>query len=282
MEKILIFGANGQLGRAFVRLLDASGVSFVSADRAACDITRPTEVERLLDLHRPTVAVNCTAYNLVDDAEDNPELAFAVNAEAVKTVAAAAAQRQIKFVHYSTDFVFDGCKRQPYVESDMPNPLSVYAKSKLAGEEYTKAAGGDYLLFRVSWVVGDGKQNFLYKVSQWAAKTDTLRIADDEVSVPTSADTIARVSRQAWQEGLSGLYHLASSGQASRYELTRFYLDLIGLKDKTVLPVPMASFPAKARRPGYSVLSNAALSRALGVTLPDWKEGLQEFFGGSS
>lgn len=275
----LILGASGQLGREFQKQMSRSGVPFVAADRVSCDITSEAEVERLLDRHKPTTVINCAAYNQVDEAEDKPDLAFAVNAQAVKTLAVSCDKRRIKLVHYSTDYVFDGLKGRPYVEADRPNPLSVYAKSKLAGEEYLRNLSRDHLLFRVSWVIGPGRQNFLYKVRQWMEKSDTLRIAEDEVSVPTLADTVVQATLQALLAGLRGTFHLTNSGQASRCELVRYYLQIMGIKDKTVVPVPFSSFALKARRPGYSVMSNAALSEVLGLTIPDWRVNLREYLG---
>jgi len=275
--KTLIIGANGQLGRAFRKRLDTRKIPFLAADRSVCDITKAGDVPKLLDSYKPDVVINCTAYNSVDAAEDDRATAFAVNAEAVKEIARCCDERRAIFVHYSTDYVFDGSKGSPYVESDVTGPLSVYAQSKLAGEQSAMTEAKEHLVFRVSWVLGEGKQNFLYKLRQWTVKNDVIRVAADEISVPTFAGTIVDVTLDALKAGLRGLFHLTSSGSASRFEYASFYLDAAGIKGKTLVPVSRTVFGLKAKRPGYSVMSNDLLQRTMGIRVPDWKDAVREF-----
>jgi len=274
--KVVITGADGQLGLAFQKELARRQVAFFGTDISTCDITNAKSVDALLDLHQPTVLINCAAYNLVDDAEAESDVAFAVNAHAVKILALACATRKIKFVHYSTDYVFDGQKGACYTEEDTPNPLNVYGISKRDGENWARTLVADHLVLRTSWVYGEGQQNFLYKVTQWASKNKVLRMSADEVSVPTSVEDLVQVTLLALDKGITGLYHLTSSGYASRYEWAKYFLGSVGA-DVSVAPAPMASFQLKAARPLFSAMSNEKISAALGVTIPSWQKGVDRY-----
>ena len=168
--KVVITGADGQLGKAFQKELERRGIPFFGTDLATCNITKKDQVDALLDAQKPSVLINCAAYNLVDSAETDRALAFEINADAVNVLAQACHGRGIKFIHYSTDYIFDGQKGGLYTEEDTPHPLNVYGESKYAGEVAAKTAALDHLVLRTSWVYGDGKQNFLYKVSEWIKK----------------------------------------------------------------------------------------------------------------
>ena len=274
--KVIITGADGQLGSAFQKELTRRHVACWGTDIATCDITKSSSVDALLDAHKPTVLINCAAYNLVDDAEAKRDLAYAVNAQAVKILAAACQTRNIKFVHYSTDYVFDGQKGDLYTEGDVPHPLNVYGLSKLEGETFARTMIADHLVFRTSWVYGEGQQNFLHKLMQWAGKNKVLRISEDEVSVPTSVDDLVLGTLTALDKGLRGMYHLASSGHASRYEWARYFLRVVGV-DVQVIPVPMSSFQLKAVRPPFSALSNQKISDILGIKIPAWQDGVDKY-----
>ncbi|MBF0503486.1 MAG: dTDP-4-dehydrorhamnose reductase [Candidatus Omnitrophica bacterium] len=277
--KILVLGSRGQLGGEFQRYFTRTKTPFAAADRRDCDITRKENITAILGKTRPDVVINCTAYNLVDDAEDNPALAYAVNAQALDFLAHSCRELHIKLVHYSTDYVFNGDKTSPYCENDDACPLNVYGQSKLAGEKHVIEMA-DSLLLRVSWLIGSGRQNFLYKVKNWIEKSDTVRICDDEISVPTFASSVVELTDRALKMGLTGLYHVTNTGEASRYQLVVSYFDAMGIKGKTVVPVGGASFSLKAKRPKYSVMSNGRIAQALGVNVPDWNESLQKYVQG--
>ena len=274
--KVIITGADGQLGSAFQREFTHRHVAFFGTDISTCDITNVASVDALLDEHQPTVLINCAAYNLVDDAEARRDVAFAVNAQAVKVLALACQARGIKFVHYSTDYVFDGRKGDLYTEDDAPHPLNVYGLSKHEGETLARTLIANHLVFRTSWVYGEGQQNFLYKVTQWARKNKVLRISADEVSVPTSAEDLVQGTLAALDKGMTGLYHLTSSGYASRYEWAKYFLQAAGV-DVLVVPVPMSSFQLKAERPLFSAMSNRKISDLLGMKIPAWQEGVDMY-----
>lgn len=272
-RKILIAGSGGQLGSEFVRALENSDYDCIAPDESSFNITDYTGSKKIISEIKPDIIINCAAYNAVDDAEDKPDIAFSVNRDAVRNLAEICNDSGIFLVHYGTDYVFDGAKMDFYTEGNIPNPQGVYGKSKLEGEIVVRENLENFLIFRLSWVFGRGKQNFLYKLSQWAEKNHVLKISADEVSVPTYTGHIVGATIAALEKGLSGLYHLTSSGYASRYELARYYIEKTG-RNNLVIPVPMSSFPVKAKRPGFSAMSNAKLCGDLGISLPHWKEGV--------
>jgi len=274
--KLVVTGANGQLGQAFVRELTRRSIQFWAVERTDCDITKAEQVHELLDVQRPSVLINCAAYNLVDDAEGNRTAAFDVNTEAVKILAHACKARGIKFVHYSSDYVFDGKKGSPYLEEDATNPVNVYGLSKYVGESALRTILSDHLVFRTSWVYGKGKQNFLHKLSQWAQHRSEIKISDDEVSVPTSVEDIVSVTLKALDKRIAGLYHLTSSGYASRYQWAEAFVKAAGLTTKLV-PVPRSSFGLKAQRPPFSAMSNEKIAKELNIRIPSWQEGVEKY-----
>ena len=280
-KKILIAGSAGQLGSEFVRVLEKrNDYDYVAPEESDFSITDYDQVRKVVSDANPDIIINCAAYNAVDDAEDNPDIAFAVNRDAVRNLAEVCRENNIFFIHYSSDYVFDGTKMDFYVEDDEPNPLNVYGKSKLEGERAVQEILDEYLIFRLSWVFGRGKQNFLYKLSQWAEKNSVLKISADEVSVPTYTGTIVDVTLKSIERGVSGLYHLTNSGYASRYELARYYMKKKGLGN-FIVPVPMETFPVKATRPGFSAMSNQKISDDSGIIIPSWEDGIDDFVSAS-
>jgi dTDP-4-dehydrorhamnose reductase len=277
-KRIAVVGSNGQVGKAFVKACAVAGLPYVAYGRPDFDVTDERAIERLFSADTFDVLINCTAYNFVDQAEKEPAVAYAVNADAVERMARLCAQYGKRFVHYSTDFVFDGEKKAPYTEDDEPNPQSVYGKSKRAGEIAALRECPAALVLRVSWVIGEGVQNFLYKLSQWAKDGRALRVADDEISVPTFADDIVCMTFAAMDKELRGLYHLCSDGSCSRYEMAKEYARLTGMTN-TITPCPMSEFAASypAKRPGYSAMSNAKVCADAGVGLRKWEDAMRLF-----
>jgi dTDP-4-dehydrorhamnose reductase len=271
--KILIAGKKGQLAQEFARRLSAPEFEVEAPDEEEFDITKADAVMRLIGGSRPDVLLNCAAYNLVDDAERDPGPAFAINATGVKHLAAACRETGALLVHFGTDYVFDGQKGAPYTEEDAPCPINNYGKSKLAGEQILQETLNRFLLFRVSWVFGEGKQNFLHKLLQWAEGGRVLRVVNDQVSIPTSTRDIVRLTLSAMQAGLNGAFHMTPSGYASRFEVARYFLTKMGMTN-TLMPVSTDYFPSPAKRPRFSALSNAKLAGALGAEIPDWKSGV--------
>ena len=274
--KIMVLGAGGQLGKTFVDKLQKLEYNFIAPQESESDITQQQKIASLINEEQPDTIINCAAYNAVDVAEKNSKIAYLVNSEAIGNLAAVCFEKNIKLVHYSSDYIFDGTKDGFYSEEDPPNPLNVYGKSKLEGEMQLRQNTRTYLLFRLSWVIGPGEQNFLFKMSQWAEKNPVLKISADEVSIPTFTFDIVEFTLKALDKNLTGLYHLTSSGYASRYELARFYAEQTGI-DKLIIPVALSHFNMPASRPMFSCLSNEKLTRDLGVKLPHWKESLKKY-----
>jgi dTDP-4-dehydrorhamnose reductase len=271
--RILLAGKNGQLGREFAKALTAPEFEVEAPEEEKLDVTNADAVNNIIAGCRPEVVLNCAAYNFVDDAEKDPGPAFAINATGVGNLAAACRKTGALLVHYGTDYVFDGQKGAPYTEEDVPRPLNNYGRSKLAGEQILQEAPGRFLLLRVSWVFGEGKQNFLDKLLQWANNGGELRVVDDQVSIPTSTRDIVRLTLLAMHANLSGAYHMTASGYASRFEVARYFLTKIGATN-TLIPVSTDYFPSPAKRPRFSALSNARLAGKLGAAIPDWTSGV--------
>jgi len=275
-KKILILGSAGQLAQAFISALEERGSDFIAPEEQASSITDFEQIRQLLEETKPDIVINCAAYNAVDQAEDDPDVAYLVNGGAVENLAQQCEKRGMFLVHYGSDYVFDGLKQDLYTEEDTPHPLNVYGKSKLAGENAVRETMSRYLVFRLSWVIGKGKQNFFYKLSGWAKKSRILKISADEVSVPTFTTNVVDVTLESLEKGLTGLYHLTNSGYASRYELARYYVAAKKLKNM-VIPVPMSYFKTALNRPLFSAMSNQKIQKELGIEIPTWQEGVDRF-----
>ncbi len=276
--KYLIFGKNGQLGFAFCKYLDSKGKEFLALSKQECDICDLKAVLEVFESYRPNVVINCAAYNYVDKAESEFFNAYRVNAFGVRNLAFASSRFNCYLITYSTDYVFDGTKENGfYTEEDLPNPLNEYGKSKLTGEKWLLEEGiKNYLIFRTSWVYGRGKQNFIYKLTRWIREKDCLRVAYDEVSVPTSTDILVFFTLKAVEQGLVGLYHLVNSGCASRYEWAKKVFELMGVR-KFIYPVSKEVFDLPAERPKFSAMSNVKLEKELCVEIRHWEEELERF-----
>jgi len=275
--KYLIIGKHGQLTKEFQRLLSSKGEEYIALSHEEADVRDYVKLNRVFEAYKPSVVINCSAYNQVDKAESDYEEAMKVNALGPYNLALLCKEYGSFLVHYSTDYVFDGSKSEGlYTEADEPNPLNKYGLSKLLGELFAMQTAHNMLLLRVSWVFGEGTQNFVYKVLNWSREREVLQVSVDEVSVPTWARRIALVSYEAVNKGLTGLYHLVSSGHASRYEWAKQVLKLCH-KENLVVPVSADTFNLPARRPKFSAMSNERISAELGIMLPDWESDLEEY-----
>jgi dTDP-4-dehydrorhamnose reductase len=273
---ILITGANGQLGGEFQRALTNYSYTVKALNKESLDISDSDAVKETFSEYNPDIVLNCAAYNLVDKAEEDFDTAFKVNASGVRNLALISRESNAFLIHYSTDYVFDGTKEDFYTEEDAPNPISKYGESKLSGERFLKEESDNFLLFRLSWVFGEGRQNFLYKLSEWGKKNRVLKVVYDQISVPTYTKDIVNLTIFAINKGLRGIYHLTNSGYASRYEVARYFMERLGF-DNLILPVNSDYFPSPARRPYFSAMSNLKLSKDLNVNVPDWKFGVDRY-----
>jgi len=274
--KFLITGSNGQLAREFIRVLGAAGHEVVAPTEESLDISDLSAIHEAISENKPEVIINCAAYNLVDKAEEDSDAACSVNAIGARNLAIASKKHNVLLVHFSTNYVFDGSKEDFYTEEDQPNPVNNYGKSKLLGERFVAEETDDFLLFRLSWVFGEGRQNFLFNLSKWAEKNRVLKVVCDETSVPTFTEDIAKVTLLAVDHGLKGIFHLTNGGYATRYEVARYFFEKLGV-DKLILPVSSDYFPTATKRPPFSAMSNRRISEALSLHIPDWKNGVDRF-----
>ena len=288
MKKILQIGTNGQVGWELLRTCSPLG-ELIGLDYPAVDLSDSAGLRELVKNTKPDIIINAAAYTNVDKAEIEPELARAINAIGPGVLAEEAKKINAVFVHYSTDYVFDGTKGSPYIETDVTNPLNVYGKTKLEGEQAIQAVGGAYLILRTSWVYSMRQGGFVTKVLQWAREQEVLRVVDDQISGPTSARLLAEVTALILAQGRddpvgyirekAGLYHLAGSGACSRFEWAQKILELDPNKDKQKVKrlerAKSSEFPTPATRPMVSVLSNDKLEQVFGLRMPRWQEGLQ-------
>ncbi len=283
--RIFILAENGQLGWELCRTLAPLG-EIIAVDYPKIDLERPETVCELIREIKPALVVNAAAYTAVDLAETERERAAKINAIAPGLLAEECDRLGAMFFHYSTDYVFDGTKGSPYIESDTPNPLSVYGRSKLEGEQLVRKAGGAHLIFRTSWVYSmRGQGGFISKVMQWSRRQETLRMVTDQVSNPTWARMLAEVAAQIAVRGQkyvaerSGLYHLAGSGFASRLEWAKMILELDPNKQeqitKEILPALTADFPTPAERPLFSALDCSKFESTFDLKLPGWQTALR-------
>ncbi len=278
MTTVLI-GANGQLGSELRQAFDDHDlVLLVHAD---FELTDAAQVKETLRKYRPSLILNTAAYNRVDECEDQPERAFAVNAIAVRDLAIAAKELGAVLVHFCTDYVFDGRGRRPYREVDPPGPLSVYATSKLAGEYFVRAILERYFLIRTCGLYGlAGSRakggNFVKTMLRLAQEGREIQVVGDQVLTPTSAEELARKVRQLVGTDAYGLYHITNHGECSWYQFATVIFELSGLRAR-LIETTSAAYGARATRPVYSVLDNANL-RALGLDdLRHWRDALKEY-----
>lgn len=289
--RVLIFGKRGQLGRELWRLTLPLG-EVTALDVEDLDLCDPEALRQRITALKPQVILNAAAYTAVDRAEQEPDLAMQVNATAPGVMAETARQLKAALVHYSTDFVFDGRKGSPYVEQDAPNPLSVYGRSKLAGEQAVLRAEGAALIFRTSWVYSLPGDNFVTKVLAWSRQQETLRAVSDQVGSPTWAPLLAQMTVLVLASAASdpygaflergGVYHLAGAGSASRFEWAQAILAADPRRGEQVCtrlePALSADFPTPALRPAFSALDCTKFEQTFNMKLPPWEESLRLAF----
>lgn len=288
---ILVFGKDGQLGKTFKTVFDASNLDklhrITYVGRAECDLANADAVNALLYEIKPNLIINAAAYTAVDKAETEVDLSYAINAKAPEVMAIYAKDHGATFLHYSTDYVFDGGKNSPYLESDTRNPLGVYGKSKAAGEEAIQAAfeegnsyAGQYAIFRTSWVYGDGG-NFIRTILRLAKERETLKVIADQYGVPTSATWLAEVSLalaldedQQLKPFPSGIYHAVPLGEVTWYALAYYAVQVaieagatLKLRPEAIAAIPATEYPLPAPRPMNSRMARGVLEAALADSL---------------
>ena len=283
--RLLVIGRNGQVARALAERAGERRVPLLALGREECDLATFTDLPDAADDFEPTAIINAAAYTAVDKAEDEREAAFAVNAAGPGRLAEAAARRGLPLMHISTDYVYDGGKSAPYVESDPTAPLGVYGASKLAGEKAVRVALPDALIFRTAWVYSPFGGNFVKTMLRLGAERDSLRVVDDQIGSPTSAldiaDALISVAADIYENDLgnrAGIYHLAGSGETSWCGLARAIFQIAGARGGPSIPVeaiPTSEYPTPAKRPANSRLDGSKLEKAFGIRLPDWRQSLK-------
>lgn len=286
--KLLLLGKNGQLGWELHRALQPLG-KVIALDYPEVDMADAAQVRNTLQEHRPDIVVNATAYTAVDKAESEPELVEAINGIGPGILAEETRKLNSILIHYSTDYVFDGKKGQPYVETDVPNPINVYGLTKLHGEQAVQQVDGAHLIFRTSWVYSLRGESFVSRIIEWSRTQKTLRIVDDQIGNPTWARMLAEATVQVIAQGRndpveylrekSALYHLAGSGFASRYEWAEqilLHLDSKQEEQRTqgLSPAKTDEFRTIAQRPLFSALDCSKFETAFSLALPHWKEAI--------
>lgn len=289
-EQILLIGKNGQLGFELQRSLAALG-EVVAVGSAECNLADAEAIRALVRSVRPRIIVNAAAYTAVDKAETEVDLAMAVNARAPGILGEEAARIGAWVIHYSTDYVFDGKSAVPYVETDATNPLSVYGRSKLAGEQALQAALDRHLILRTSWVLGAHGGNFAKTMLRLAAERTSLSVVADQWGAPTSAillaDMTAQAIRQSYMDGEAsfpfGLYHLTAAGETNWCDYARFVIAAAQIAGKSlklgpadIQPISAAEYPVPAPRPANSRLSTEKFRTTFGLPLPHWEDGVRD------
>lgn len=281
MKKVLLIGAKGQVGQELQVTLPQLG-EVISIGREELDLTNSEKISQLIREIHPDYLVNAAAYTAVDKAETEPDLAYSINATAPKIMAEAAEKIKAKFLHISTDYVFDGRKNTPYLETDLTNPLGVYGQSKLRGEEEIKTVNSQAIILRTAWVYGSyGKSNFVKTMLRLGKEREELKVVVDQVGSPTWAKDIAAAITHLLinADNPSGIYNFTNSGVASWFDLTKAIFEEakisgIPLKIQRVIPITTAEYPTPAVRPAYSVLSGQKISQQLGYIPPYWRDSL--------
>ena len=302
--RILLTGKNGQIGAELANFLPQLG-DLVAFNHKRLDLSSPDQIRQVMREIQPQVIVNAAAYTNVDQAEKDERVAHAVNATAPAVMAEEAKRIGALLVHFSTDYVFDGLKESPYEEGDLPNPVNVYGRTKLAGERAIQEIGPSHLIFRTAWVYALTGRNFLLTVLRLATEREQLKIVRDQLGAPTWSHEIAKATAavlsklssrdQQMNRELKGIYHMTAAGQASWYDFAQAILDEAShmstdvswfrqitagrpLITRCITPITSAEYVTVARRPAYSVLSNLKLQQAFSVQLPAWRTQLQKAF----
>lgn len=277
MANILVTGCNGQLGSELRKIGFSALDEVFYTDVAELDITDYTAVLKFVKEHEVDTIVNCAAYTAVDKAEEEPELAEKINALAVANLAKAAAKEDCLLIQISTDYVFDGSGSRPYTEKDKPCPVSVYGKTKLAGEEAILKSGCFYIIIRTAWLYSVFGNNFVKTILHLADERPEINVVSDQIGSPTYAEDLARVITAIMdnEERIEheGIYHFSNEGVCSWYDFATEIVRLSG-KNCKVNAVTTAEYPTKTKRPAYSVLDKSKIKQTFGLEIPEWKEAL--------
>lgn len=273
--KVLLTGNKGLLGTGITPFLK-NRFDVVGLDIDEWDITDRESGEAIITRERPDALINCAAMTDVDGCEDRKELAEKINSGGAAILAGICNRYNVRLVHISTDYVFDGTKGLPYNEEDAPNPLSFYGKTKLWGEQHVLAKAPSSLIVRGQWLYGDGGEHFVSKVVKAAGERGSVQVVDDQRGSPTYAKDIAGPLAVLVEKGEPGIYHVSNSGSCTWYELAREVFSTLGM-DVQVIPISSQTLNRKAARPAYSVFDTKKVRDATGIAMRSWQEALREY-----
>lgn len=279
---VLVTGANGQLGQSLRHIAPHyPEIEFVFCDSSQLDITHRAQIESVFNHYQPQFCINTAAYTAVDKAESEPEKAHHINVVGAQNLAKVCQQKAVVLLHVSTDFVFDGTKKTPYTEDDLPNPTGVYGQTKWEGEQAIIEATPRCFIIRTAWVYSQFGANFMKTMLRLADERDALRVVNDQIGTPTNAVDLAEVLvamvRYAFQteHPTFGIYHFSNEGQCSWYDFATAILKY-SHRTTPVYPIPTTDFPTPAQRPAFSVLSKEKVKHLLGIEILDWEQRLSQ------
>jgi dTDP-4-dehydrorhamnose reductase len=276
MKRVLVTGANGQLGQCFQELANIQSLSFVFLGSKELDITCRDSVFGVFKNNAFDYCINCAAYTAVDKAESESDLAEKVNVLGVKNLSEACKANKVKLIHISTDFVFDGESNIPYLENKEPNPISVYGKTKLSGEKIIQETLSEYFILRTSWLYSEFGNNFVKTMLRLSKDRTELGVISDQIGSPTYAKDLAKVILKIIENDSSkyGVYHYSNEGVASWYDFAKAIFEISNTIMK-VVTIPTSSYPTPAKRPNYSVLNTSKLKNNLSIEIPYWRDSLK-------
>ena len=269
--KIAISGVGGQLGSFFSSQLKHAGEFFDGYSREDWNILSKKDSEKILASGKYDILINCAAYTDVEKAETDQKTCIDINACALKHLSEQCRKNGILFVHFSTDYIFDGMSQKPYQEKDKPNPINIYGASKLEGEQIIQASGCRFFIGRISWLFGGNDSGFTSKLENWRTNNKVLKISSDEVSTPTYTGHVPNFIIPAIHKNLEGIFHLNNTGSCSRYEWASYYAKQRNWTNTIIKPAPMSSFQMQAKRPCYSVLCNKRFQVICKTSIPHWE-----------
>jgi dTDP-4-dehydrorhamnose reductase len=275
--KVLITGANGQLGCTLKKLSsNYDDIEFFFVTKSQLNITDKNSLESFFENHNFQYCINCAAYTNVDQAEIDKDLAFQINANAVKNLAITCKKFNVVLIHISTDFVFDGTKKEPYKETDIPNPINVYGESKLKGEQYIQSILKRFFILRTSWLYSEYGNNFVKTILRLTRKNKELRVVNDQIGSPTYAQDLAEVILEIIDSKNSqyGLYHYSNQGAISWFDFSMAIFNFANISIQ-VTPIPTSSYPTLAKRPSFSSLNLENSKEKLNIVIPNWEVSLK-------
>lgn len=278
IRNILVTGVNGQLGKAIRKISKDFDYNFFFTDTESLDITDKNKLKKTVEEKKINIIINCAAYTAVDKAEEEQEKAYRVNAEAVENIANICKKKDILLIHISTDYVFDGKNYLPYQEDDAVNPINIYGKSKLQGEQVIQKIKPKSIIIRTSWVYSEDGHNFVKSMLKLAKTQNNLKVIYDQIGSPTYAGDLARVILYMIQFPIKNkveIYHYSNEGVCSWYDLAKAIFEIKNVNIQ-VDPITTDMFPTQAKRPRYSLLSKDKIKKHYNIEIPYWRESLKK------